>query len=531
MRMIKNPILRGFNPDPSIVRVGDDYYIATSTFEWFPGVQIHHSRDLVNWELIARPLTRRSQLDLWGIHDSGGVWAPCLSYDNGTFYLIYSIHRSQDGIYQDVHNYLVTTGDITGDWSDPIYLNSDGFDPSMFHDDDGRKWLVNMLWDPRRGRPWFAGIRLTEYLPDEKRLADEGKLIFAGTELGCTEGPHIIKHNGMYYLICAEGGTSYEHAVTIARSENIDGPYEVDPENPVLTSRDDVTLPLQKAGHCDVVETQTGEWYMVHLVGRPCPSTNRCILGRETAIEKVYWTDDGWLRLENGTHKPELCVKAPDLPECKFKNKPERDDFDSERLNINFQSLRIPLTEKEISLSERPGWLRIKGCEWLSSTFRQSMVARRQQAFRCSAETYMEFEPECFKHMAGLVCYYDTRNYHYLYVTCDDDGNKVLDILTFINNRGRYPLSEAIKLPKDNGIGLRADIDYNRLVFSYSVDGKWYRINTVLDQSTLSDEACWSGVFGCFTGAFIGLCCQDVIGTGTYADFDYFDYKEYDADI
>ncbi len=171
MKTITNPILRGFNPDPSILRVGDDYYIATSTFEWFPGVQIHHSRDLIHWKLIARPLNRVSQLDLKGAAASEGVWAPCLSYDKGVFYLVYTnVRLWRSGGPRDLHNYLVTATDIRGEWTDPIYLNGSGFDPSLFHDDDGRKWLINMLWDHRLGRNSFAGIVLQEYDPVNRRL-------------------------------------------------------------------------------------------------------------------------------------------------------------------------------------------------------------------------------------------------------------------------------------------------------------------------------------------------------------------------
>src|SRR2546423_795797 len=190
---IQNPILKGFNPDPSIVRVGDDYYIATSTFEWFPGVQIHHSRDLVNWRLLTRPLSRASQLNMLGDPDSCGIWAPCLSHDAGLFYLIYtdvkrygrtSQPSAAGAALRDVHNYLVTSPTIDGDWSDPIYLNSSGFDPSLFHDDDGRKYLVNMLWDHRPGYNRFGGIVLQEYSPAERRLIGERQTIFAGTPIG-----------------------------------------------------------------------------------------------------------------------------------------------------------------------------------------------------------------------------------------------------------------------------------------------------------------------------------------------------------
>ena len=166
---IQNPILKGFNPDPSIIRVANDYYIATSTFEWFPGVQIHHSRDLMHWQLITRPLNRRSQLDMLGVPDSCGVWAPCLSYHQGTYYLVFSNVKSFDGVWKDTPNYLVTTQDIRGDWSEPIFLNASGFDGSLFHDENGRKWYTSMLLDHRKGK-FFGGIILQEYDAQAEKL-------------------------------------------------------------------------------------------------------------------------------------------------------------------------------------------------------------------------------------------------------------------------------------------------------------------------------------------------------------------------
>ena len=170
-KSIQNPILKGFNPDPSILRVGEDYYIATSTFEWFPGVQIHHSRDLVNWRLLTRPLDRISQLNMIGNPDSGGIWAPCLSYCDGLFYLIYTDMKYwlRDP-YKIGTNYLVTAPDIMGPWSEPIPLNFRGFDPSLFHDDDGKKWFVNMVWDHRQQNNRFSGILLQEYDHEQKKL-------------------------------------------------------------------------------------------------------------------------------------------------------------------------------------------------------------------------------------------------------------------------------------------------------------------------------------------------------------------------
>lgn len=527
MKHIMNPVLPGFNPDPSIIRAGDDYYIATSTFEWFPGVQIHHSKDLIHWRLIAHPLNRVSQLDMKGNPNSHGVWAPCLSYDNGVFYLIYTDVKALNGIWHDTHNYLVTSTDICGEWSDPIYLNSSGFDPSLFHDGDGRKWLVNMVWDHRKDHHSFGGILLQEYSPEERRLVGPITNIFKGTELKITEGPHLYKFHGFYYLLTAEGGTGSEHAVTMARSKCITGPYEVDPANPVLTSRNDPSLEIKKAGHADIVETQNGEWYMVHLGSRPLPATGLCVMGRETCIQRMAWTDDLWLRLADGGNKPQVKVQAPDLPECSWKPGAARDDFDSDVLDLNFSSLRIPLGEDSLSLKERPGYLRLKGKESLISLYHQSLVARRQQAFCYTASTCVEFEPEWYKQMAGLVCYYNTKAFHYLRITHDESTGKCLGIVSRIGGPFEYPLEKEVCIEGWSRCFLRVDVDYDKLQFFYSADEEnWETIGPVLDAGILSDEFAGKAGEWSFTGAFTGLCCQDLSGQGKYADFDYFKYVE-----
>jgi xylan 1,4-beta-xylosidase len=527
MKSIINPILPGFNPDPSILRVGDDYYIATSTFEWFPGVQIHHSKDLVHWRLITRPLSRMSQLNLTGNPNSCGIWAPCLSYSNKTFYLIYTDVKWFRGIFKDAHNYLVTSNDISGTWSEPIYLNSSGFDPSLFHDTDGRKWFVNMIWDHRKGKNPFSGIVLQEYSETEKKLVGPVSHIFKGTNIGVTEGPHIYKKNGYYYLLTAEGGTGTNHAATMARSRSIAGPYEVDPTNPILTSSDDPTLVLQRAGHASIVETQGGEWYMVHLCGRPLPSRGRCVLGRETAIQKVAWTPDGWIRLEQGGNIPQVEVPAPNLSEHPWDEEPARDDFNSKSLNIHFQTLRIPLGEDTMSLKERPGFLRLKGRESLNSFHTQALVARRQQAFKYRAITSVEFAPTSFQELAGLIAWYDNQNFYYLNITWDEQIGKCLDIMTSQSCRTEFPLDNKISIEGWDRCFLRADVAYDKLDFYYAADeSEWKRIGPRLDASTLSDEFSDGGTGTHFTGAFIGLCCQDLSGRRNHADFDFFEYKE-----
>jgi xylan 1,4-beta-xylosidase len=526
LNKIINPVLKGFNPDPSILRVGDDYYIATSTFEWFPGVQIHHSRDLIHWKLIARPLNRVSQLDLRGVTASAGVWAPCLSYNQGIFYLIYTNVKlwTSGGGTRDLQNYLVTATDIAGEWSEPIYLNGSGFDPSLFHDDDGRKWLVNMLWDHRKGNNNFAGIVLQEYSVTEKRLVGPIKNIFKGTALGLVEGPHLYKRNGWYYLLTAEGGTRFEHAVTFARSKVISGPYDVHPCNPILTSWTDPTLELQRAGHGSLVETQDKEWYMAHLCGRPIPSRGRCVMGRETALQKMVWREDDWLYLESGGNNPQAVVPAPSLLESPWAQDALRDDFDSDTLNIHFQSLRVPLDEESLSLKERPGFLRLKGHESISTMFHQSLIARRQQAFRYTATTVLEFNPDTFQQMAGLVTLYDNNNFFYLHSTYHEEKGQILDIMTC--NAGKFdePLTEKISINGWARCYLRVEVDYHLLQFYYSSDEKgWAKIGTVFDASILSDEYTEPHRF---TGAFVGLCCQDLSGQAKPADFDFFEYSE-----
>src|SRR5690348_13288843 len=363
---IRNPILRGFNPDPSIVRVGDDYYIATSTFEWFPGVQIHHSRDLANSRLLTRPLRRASQLNMLGDPASCGIWAPCLTHSDGLFWLIYtdvkrygrtSVGGASGASLRDFHNYLVTCPTIDGEWSDPVYVNSSGFDPSLFHDDDGRKYFVNMLWDHRAGRNRFAGIVLQEYSPKERKLVGPAHNIFKGTAIGFTEAPHLYKRNGWYYLITAEGGTGWGHAITMARARNIMGPYELHPDTYVLTSRHRPDAPLQKAGHADLVETQHGETWIAYLCGRPLRNRGKCTLGRETAIQPMVWGDDDWLHTTDGERIPQLTPQASDLPPHAFPAAPARVEFDDTALPMAFQWLRTPHPEQLFSLDARAGHL------------------------------------------------------------------------------------------------------------------------------------------------------------------------------
>ncbi len=532
---IKNPIIPGFNPDPSILRVEDDYYIVTSTFEWFPGYQIHHSRDLRHWKLVGRPLKRVTQLNMLGVPDSCGAWAPCISYkpQEKTFYLLYTNVQRFDGPFKDTPNYLVTSKDILGDWSDPVYLNSSGFDASFFHDDDGKTWLVNMIVDHRKNK-FFGGIVLQEY--DCKKSKTVGKIhhIFPGTEHGRTEGPHIYKRNGWYYLLVAEGGTGYEHCMTLARSRIITGPYEVHPENPIITAKNTPENYLQKTGHGDFVETPDGDWYAVFLAGRPLTRRGRCIMGRETSIEKMKWRDD-WLYLSCGGNVARQFVEAPDLPDCPFEPEPFRLDFNDQDIDINFQALRIPMTDDWVNQKDRPGYMRLYGRESLGSCFRQSLVARRIQAHHTVTTTCLEFAPVSYQQMAGLVCFYNTYHYHYLHVHGNDDGTgKYLSIISCDKLLATEPAGDPVDITGADRVFLKADFDGAHLQFYYALNkepsvDQWQTIGPVLDGSILSDEYVEGnpGPFRpCFTGAFVGLCCQDLSGRNLHADFDWFEYRE-----
>ncbi|KAI1813456.1 glycoside hydrolase family 43 protein [Poronia punctata] len=526
MPLVRNPILPGFNADPSILRVGEDYYIATSTFEWYPGVQIHHSRDLANWTLVTRPLNRKSQLDMRGEPDSCGVWAPCLTHDGEKFWLVYTDVKRKDGSFKDTPNYIVSSPTIEGPWSEPFYINSSGFDPSLFHDDDGKKWFVNMLADHRARPRSFAGIVMQEFDPVAGKLVGPRKNIFLGTELNLVEGPHLYKRNGWYYLLTAEGGTGYHHACTLARSRDIWGPYEVHPENPILSSKNYPLTALQRAGHGDIVDTPDGKTYMVHLAGRPTTQERRCVLGRETAIQEAYWKDD-WLYIKNGPI-PSLYV---DLPA-------ERDDgpywaeqkytFDSE-LPKDFQWLRTPEPERIFKVSG--GKLTLTGREAIGSWFEQSLVARRQTHFSYDAETVIDFSPEDERQFAGLTAYYSRFNFFYLAVTAHSDGQRELLIMaseaSWPLGRLRYPLEEPKTIPNKGKVKLALSIRGRELQFWYSLEGEeeLQKVGPVLDASIVCDECGGHQVHGSFTGAFVGVACSDLNGLEIPAHFDYFTYR------
>ncbi|WP_372922910.1 family 43 glycosylhydrolase, partial [Roseovarius sp.] len=472
-------------------------------------------------------------------------------YADGMFWLFYSDVKRRDGLWKDSHNYLSTAPSIEGPWSDAIYLNSSGFDPSLFHDEDGHKWLVNMIWDhnfaPAGDR--FGGIVLQEYDHDAQKLTGPITNIYRGTDHKFTEAPHLYRRDGWYYLLTAEGGTGYEHAATMARSRNIEGPYETDPAKHVLTSKDTLDHGLQRAGHADIVQAQNGEFYMVHLCSRPLAETQglsidaakeihaddvrRSPLGRETAIQKLHWPQGEFPRLAHGGNAPADAIDAPDLPEHTFEALPARIDFDGPDLPLPFQWLRTPEPDRLFSLTERPGFLRLFGRESPGSAFEHALVARRQTHLAFRAETEISFAPLDYQQFAGLIAWYNRFKFHYLAVTANEAGERLLTVYScaadWPDARVSFPLDAPIRLPDEGPVQLGCDVDGARLRFRYRTEGDWSDLGIVLDQSAISDEA-GNGPGNNFTGAFVGVCAHDTSGRGTPADFQYFTYDGTDGE-
>ena len=540
--MIRNPILPGFNPDPCICRKGDDYYMAVSSFEWFPGIPVYHSKDLKNWELLTHVLTNDTAVDLKKLPSAKGIWAPCLTYceKEDLFYVVYGVMNSMNARYFDIDNFVITSKNIEGPWSEPVYIHSSGFDASILHDDDGRKYIVSLEWETREGYEKPGAICMVEYCPEKKEIIGYPKRIWSGgTNRGCIEAPHLTKRGEYYYIMCAEGGTGYGHSVTMGRSKNVWGPYEGDPTNPIVTSipgdfyerhDPDHLKPkyynpesiLQKSGHGSYVETQLGEVYLVHLTARPFVPELRCTLGRETAIQKMIWTDDGWLRMADGSNLAKEFIEESKLPEYKLPQIPSFDDFDSGELGIQYYSPRIMPTSFA-DVKSRPGYVRIRGQESRCSLNKVSILARKLTSVYATITTKMEFKPEVHQHSAGLIMYYDNMNYIYLRKYYSDTLNSsAISIIHLENGEKTEFINTRVKVD-DSPIYFRLKINGRSSYFEWSYNGENYeRIGKVFDTTKFSDEYC---KYGEFTGTFVGITCADRVLHKHYADFDFFDYK------
>ena len=517
---IMNPVIRGFHPDPSLVRAEDDYYIATSTFEWFPGVRIFHSKDMANWELISHALTNEQDVNMMGIDSACGIWAPNLTYDKGVFYLMYTIVYTNRSRFKDTYNFLMTAEDVRGPWSKPVMVNCAGFDPSLFHDTDGKKYVVNMVLDYSMKVDRFAGIDVQEYDIEKGLLIGKPKRVYKGSHRGFTEAPNIMKKGGWYYLVCAEGGTEFGHCAIVLRAKDINGPYEECPHNPIISSVDKPDCPLQRAGHMQIMEDKNNNWYMAHLCSRPVDGYS--ILGRETAIQNIEWTEDDWYKISaNDTATPELYFEVPGVTQ-KPRQKKIHDTFSDGEIPKDYLTLRQSYETNGIQVVD--GHLKIKGGCSVASKYHQGLLARAQESLECNFTAAMKFEPEHYRHLAGLVVYYNYDNVYQLRMTREDKGRKI-ELSTIVNRE--IEDSEPVYI-QDSGADetyfLRAEIRRDQVAFYYSLDGKEYvQVGDVQDMRKISDEHV---VGNGFTGSMVGVNCVDLQGDGCSAEFMYLEYEE-----
>jgi xylan 1,4-beta-xylosidase len=516
-KVFHNPILPGCYPDPSICRVGEDYYIVTSTFEYFPGLPIFHSRDLVHWRQIGHVLDRASQLPLDGIRPSGGLYAPTIRHAQGVFYVINTLvdGKTKSG------NFIVTATDPAGPWSEPYWLDSiQGYDPSLFFSEDGRVWVTGNRLNEAGYYTGHTEIFLQEIDILNMKTIGEEHILWDGAVQGSVwaEAPHIYYVDGFYYLMIAEGGTDYHHAVTIARSREITGPYEANRGNPILTHRHlGMDYPIVGTGHADLVQTQNGEWWMVLLAMRPYGGYFYN-LGRETFLVPVRW-ENGWPIVSPGTGRVEFTYPAPNLPEGTWPAEPGRDDFNGSTLAYCWCFLRTP-RDDFWSLSEHPGYLRLKlRPDMLSEQVSPSFVGRRQQHVHFEAQVAFEFDPQKGNE-AGLVLNQNI-DFHFRFIVT----RETTPVIRLIR-RAQGSEEVLAQQPIDPGcIFLKIEAHEQNYSFYFSNQPhEWQLLAKDVDGRILSTP-----VAGGFVGAFIGIyASSNARPCVNHADFDWFEYIGFD---
>lgn len=519
MKTFKNPILPGFYPDPSICRVDEDYYLVTSTFEYFPGVPIFHSKDLVNWRQIGHVLDRPSQLNLDGTPSSRGIYAPTIRYHNGIFYMITTFVESAKGARK---NFFCTATDPAGPWSDPNWLeDAPGIDPSLFFDDDGKVYYTGNRQPPGGQRyPKHMEIWLQELDLETKKLTGPKYSLWDGAlkQIHAQEAPHLYKINGMYYLVIAEGGTGFTHSVTIARSETITGPYEVCKTNPILTHRHlGRDYPITNVGHADLVETQEGEWWMACLASRPYGGGFRN-LGRETFLVKFVW-ENGWPVVNPGIGIIESVSERPRLKEKRWPTQPCCDHFDAPTLSLNWNFIRTPRGDFW-SLEERPGYLRLKNKrESITEETNPSFVGRRLQHMNFAVRTMMDFQPENENETAGLVLL-QNHDYQFRIEQTKIDHRFVVSLTKREKGVDHILATHDIRSSR---LYLKVEAIGQDYSFYYSEQPeKWKTLMENVDGRILSTD-----VAGGFVGAYIGIyASSNGQESHNFADFDWFEYIE-----
>jgi alpha-N-arabinofuranosidase len=496
-----NPVIPGFHPDPSVCRVGDDFYLVTSSFEYFPGVPLFHSRDLVNWRQIGHCLTRPGQLDLRGCGPSGGIYAPTIRHHRGRFYLITTNVSS-------IGNFLVWTDDIRGPWSDPVKVESPGIDPSLLFDGD-RVYYTGNGGDTET--PGIYGFEID--------VATGGAIgprtrLWGGTGGAYPEGPHLYHIGAWYYLMVSEGGTEHGHMVTMARGPSPLGPFEPCPRNPILTNRSR-SLGPKAIGHADLVEAPDGRWWAVCLGIRPVGYPECHHLGRETFLVPVVWDEEGWPVVGNqGTVSLAMTVEGPGPVQEPLTS--PREEFDGPGLGSDWVSLRTPPSTR--CLSENPGFLTLHGSAIsLDDQDSPAFLGRRLEHFDVRVATLVDFEPSEEGDEAGLTVLMNHRHHYEAAVAWVDGGRRLL----FRRRIGSLWKVEATVACPVGPVVLGLEGTREAWKFTYACPGRLAQTLGEGETRYLSTE-----VGGAFTGTFVGLYATGRgHGCQNSARFDWFDYQ------
>lgn len=504
--MFRNPILTGFNPDPSICRVDDEYYIVTSTFEYFPGLPIYKSTDLVTWEQIGNVLEEPEQLNLDGARSSAGLYAPSIRYNNGTYYVVCT-NVTNGG------NFVVTAKNPAGPWSRPHFLNTDGIDPSLFFDDDKKAYYIGQRQKKNSGYNGDCEVYIQEFDTDKLQVVGEPVVLWDGAlkKAFWVEGPRLYKMFGYYYLLVAEGGTRDYHSVTMARSKNVFGVYEPCMRNPILTHRHlGSDFPIYNVGHADLVETQNNEWWMVALGCRGIEG-HHCNLGRETFLAKVDWDDDLWPVVNKGMgYIPESSQISPKLTLGTAPESPLYETFDGDKLPCHWITARTPRS-KFYSMNS-PG-LRLytqKTCA--DDTEHFSFLGKRVRHKAFTAQTAVELKNVCGNERAGIVII--QKNTHYIEVTVG--AGEI--VLTIVDNGEKTVIKKECNPGK---IYITTEVKGQNYSFYYGCSKEEKNVLAKqVDGRILSTEYATS-----YAGLVIGMMASSYGEDSlAYADFEYFYY-------
>lgn len=513
---LRNPLLPGMYPDPSVCRKGDDYYLITSSFEFFPGIPVFHSKDFVHWHQISHVLTRPEQLNLDGLKASKGIYASTIRYkeDEDLFYVVTTLVR--EPFYYGNLNFYVTAKTPEGPWSDPVEIKgAESIDPTLFYDNDKTYYVGNLRpypEEPIREERWIwmqeMNLKNGELIGERKVLRERG----ASDGADAPEGPHLYHFGEYYYLMIAEGGTNLNHSETIFRSKNVWGPYEPNPRNPLITHRNLTRKhPINCTGHADIIQLHNGEWWAVLLASRLDGGPYR-VLGRETFAVPVIW-EEGWPVFSPETGHVEFEFDGPKLLERKWPERPELDNFDEKELSLEWNYLRTP-RHKICSLDERKGYLRLyMHPSTVNEQANPSLICRRMQHISFSASTLMETKAKEGESQGMVLLFNDRFNYQLVV----EESSVVL--YKTENGIKSKIASECYSKEK---IYLKVLTREKDVLFFYASEpDSWKQLGDDQDIRILSME-----IAGGFTGTYIALyASSNGRNSSNYADFDWFEYK------